>query len=208
MAEQPKGMQPWVIPAITTVGTGLANFFGGERANAANVRIAREQMAFQERMSNTSAQRAVEDYRKAGLNPALAYDRGASSPGGASATIGDSVSGGVSSANAARVMMQQLQIAKEQNEADKSLKKSNEYKNMQDADLALEQKLEVQRQRNFNTKMEPHTERRGIAEALAQQYLNAGLKNTASFEEQMFRLRPGMGATSARLALEIAKAMR
>lgn len=78
------------------IGAALG-FIGGERTNSANAAMARDQMDFQERMANTSYQRAVSDMQQAGLNPMLAYSQGgAASPAGATAVMGDSVSSAVS----------------------------------------------------------------------------------------------------------------
>lgn len=57
-------------------------------ANEMSRQIAREQMAFQKNMSDSSFQRAQKDLRKAGLNPILAVSQGgASTPAGASAAV-------------------------------------------------------------------------------------------------------------------------
>lgn len=113
------------IALMGSVLGGVLGTAGQIATNNSNRDIAREQMQFQERMSNTSAQRSVADYTAAGLNPALAYDKGASSPSGASATIGNSVESGVSSAQSAASLFSQLQamkIAQQQSDADVGVK--------------------------------------------------------------------------------------
>lgn len=85
-------------------------------ANRANIRLQREQREWEERMSNTSYQRGMEDMKKAGLNPMLAFSQGgASTPNVSAATVNpeDALARGVASAGdkaMQAVTLQNMQI--------------------------------------------------------------------------------------------------
>jgi len=100
-----------------SLGVAVAQGIGSWRQNYENRKLAREQMAFQERMSNTSYQRAMHDMRLSGINPMLAYMQGgASSPGGATANMENVLGTAASSASHVYRMAEELKGMRAQRE--------------------------------------------------------------------------------------------
>ncbi len=112
---------PIIAPLI---GAGLAagaSLLGGQARNRMQREEAQKTRDFQERMSSTSYQRAVQDMKLAGINPMLAFQQGgASSPGGAQAQMQDIAGPAVSSALAARRLTEELKNMKAVFERDMS----------------------------------------------------------------------------------------
>ena len=169
---------------LGTLGAGLLSFFGSKDRNKQQMQLAREQMAFQERMSSTAYQRAAKDLEAAGLNRVLAFGKPASSPGGAMPQVENEVAQGMATAYQHRSQREQFNLMRKQGDQVAALARmANHQANSAYAQSELDRmKLEVYEKHPWLREFS------AIAGAVAQGgHAGAGIAGTAQTLSRIFK---------------------
>lgn len=195
------------LGAYAVIAAALLGGLGQKDTNEKNLQIAREQMGFQERMSNTGYQRAVKDMTAAGLNPMLAYQQGgATTPAGSTATMQNVLGAGVNTAlqaaqTTAQIENMEAQTNKTKSETldnkvaiarqlwdldrakyDTNSARSNMALKKAEAETALEVLREMLSAEGGRTGFQADVDRRK-AESKLRQFETIGAKNVADWEK-------------------------
>lgn len=188
---------------------GAGGAIGEHQQNVANRREAQKNRDFQERMSSTAAQRSVADYRAAGLNPALAYEKSASTPGGAQAQMGNVAEKGISTAMQARQVMANLALTASQiKKTESETRKTNEEGAILGFDRSIREftegdepswraeqmakRLREMRNWAFEGKQQPYQLRESGANAALLELMLPGARNQAKFSSKMGAWEPAL----------------
>ena len=219
-------MDPLTLSALIAGGGHVLDIFGQNQANKTNVKLAREQMQFQERMSHsaqafsermssTAAQRAVEDYRKAGLNPALAYGQPASSPtgvtaGGSMARVENAMKNApqiAASALQLKSMAQEIRQSAERRQDESALLDAQRKAALENASKTAKEIQMLNQQWSFNDLIQPHMIREKSATASLQEYGIAAAKNQSDLEKLLGEKLMG-GGTGAKFIFALMQALK
>lgn len=157
-------------------------------------------------MSSTAAQRSVADYKAAGLNPALAYDRPASAMSGASTSFGNAGQAGVASAQQFQGMAlelartrQQMSIDQVQSNADAQVKAatalnlaSQTARTDTDRDFISSRLRDQLRETSFRNLTQPFDLRQAAAQARISELSLPGAENRSRFDRATGMLAPAV----------------